>query len=582
VVVAVAVTAAMALSPALPRRDGSGVLGWRGGGIGGSGGERIVPNPLVNLRTDLTRLADIPAFVVSSSVPSYWRLTSLDTFDGTDWKSTGSYRSYGNRLPGTLPAGAAVRTVRATFRMQRLDSVWLPAQFNPISVDGARHVTYDPVSNSVLIAGQTTANMQYTITSYQYLDTISAADLGSAPPLTNDGLVRGNLELPQSVNGPIRALATSLTRGLSSEYAKALAIQNFLRGPQFVYSLNPPTDGSGTDALYNFLFTTRAGYCQQFAGAYAVLARAAGLPTRLAVGFATGQAAPGGAFQVRDKDSHTWPEVYFGPRYGWVPFEPTPGFAVPGTGSYDPTASTSGPSGPTTPIPTTVPTTVAPGPDVSVPAVQRPPGQSTHSSQAPGAASHESSGISWWWLVAPGLIAAWLVLNGVGPVLLRRLRRRRAARSGPGAMVLNAWSEVESELLWYGIRRRPHETYDEFAHRATLTLRREDIEPAGPYGGLESLAAMARRAAFAPSVPEGIGEQAEIVAGEVKGRLRSAISAKQRLARAWVPNPALWGRLRGRRKGDGGPDDLWLTDRSGPDGASAYGIGPDRRIGARR
>ncbi|MST35017.1 hypothetical protein GHK86_20090, partial [Acidimicrobiaceae bacterium USS-CC1] len=100
------------------------------------------------------------------------------------------------------------------------------------------------------------------------------------------------------------------------------------------YSLHPPVDGSGIGAIETFLFSTRTGYCQQFAGSYAVLARSIGLPTRLAVGFTTGRRIGPHRYQVTDADVHTWPEVWF-PRYGWVPFEPTKGvpgagFAIPG------------------------------------------------------------------------------------------------------------------------------------------------------------------------------------------------------------------------------------------------------------
>ena len=91
-----------------------------------SDGATIVPNPLVNLQTDLTKFSNIPAFRVSSSTPSYWRLTSLDSFDGSQWTSTGSYRSIGRRLPGSPPANTAVKTAVATFNIQQLDSVWLP------------------------------------------------------------------------------------------------------------------------------------------------------------------------------------------------------------------------------------------------------------------------------------------------------------------------------------------------------------------------------------------------------------------------------------------------------------------------
>lgn len=538
-VAAVAVVAAVALTPALAPRDGTGLVGWRNG-IGASGGERVVPNPLVDLRTRLTRYQNTPVFVVSSSIPSYWRLTSLNNFDGTTWTSSGDYASFGGRLPGAAPIGAAVRTARATFQIQQLDSVWLPAQFNPITVQGVRRVTYDQASDSLLAATATSNQLSYAVTSYQYLDTLSAAQLESAPPVSRDAGMAQELQLPSSIGGPITSLAGVLTQGLTSEYAKAVAIQDYLRGPGFTYSLDPPTDGSGDQAIYNFLFQTHTGYCQQFAGAYAVLARAAGLPTRLAVGFVTGTQAEADTYQVYDRDSHTWPEVYFGPEYGWVPFEPTKGFSVPGTGGY---AAGGGASQP--PV-TAVPTTVAPTSGASTSPATRttPKGAKSAATTLPAvAATHHGAHVSGWWLVVPALLVAWLAFNGAGPLVLRRARRRRAARAGPEAEVLNAWSEVAAELLWHGIRRRPEETDDEFARRAALAVRRLGVDGGWTYGGLEGLGAMARRAAFSASVPAGMGEQAATSAREIERRVATVSPRRRRLARLWSPPPGTWDRL---------------------------------------
>jgi hypothetical protein len=72
-----------------------------------------------------------------------------------------------------------------------------------------------------------------------------------------------------------------------------------------------------------FLFQIKRGYCDYYATAMVVLARAAGLPARLATGYATGAySAESGAFTVTEADAHSWPEVFF-PGTGWVAFEPT-------------------------------------------------------------------------------------------------------------------------------------------------------------------------------------------------------------------------------------------------------------------
>ena len=94
--------------------------------------------------------------------------------------------------------------------------------------------------------------------------------------------------------------------------AQAQALVNWFRSGQFRYTLDPPAT-SGPNPLVQFLTVTKAGDCQQFAGAYGVLARTLGIPTRLAVGFTPGRAGPGDTFTVTGADAHVWPQVYLGP-----------------------------------------------------------------------------------------------------------------------------------------------------------------------------------------------------------------------------------------------------------------------------
>ena len=545
-----ALVLAVALTPALAGRDGTGVFGWRVGNGSGGGGERIVPNPLVTLQTQLIQYADTPVFNVTSPVPSYWRLTALDTFNGVTWTSSGSYSTFGTRLPGVPTAARSVRTVHATFTIQDLQSVWLPEQFNPVEVSGARKVSFDPSSDSLLSATATTLGETYSVTSYQVLNDLSAAALRQAPAVSDPK----ETQLPPEVGGPITALAQEITAGQTTSYDKALAIQSYLRSSRFTYDLRPPTDGSGDQALYNFLFVTREGYCQQFAGAFSVLARAAGLPTRLAYGFATGEPVVGGAYQVYDRDAHTWPEVYFGPHYGWVPFEPTPGFEVPGSGGY--AGSAAGPAG-TEPTPTPT-TTVAPSSN-TVPVVKPKPSRS-------GAAATTTvpllnappprSGVSPWWLLAPGLVLAaglWAAANLAAREALRRRRLRRAARRGPAAVVGEIWASTTESLAWWHLTRRASETDDEFATRASVALARRGVTGPWAAGGLPLLAGLARRAAFAPSVPDDAVHRADAAAAEVRHRLTAATPWRRRLVQAVSLPPETGARLAGWVRVAAGP-----------------------------
>jgi transglutaminase-like putative cysteine protease len=131
------------------------------------------------------------------------------------------------------------------------------------------------------------------------------------------------LALPEDVPERVLALARDLTATAATPFDRARAIETYLRG--LPYTLNVTTPPSDRDVVDYFLFDLRKGYCDYYASAMVVLARAAGLPARLAVGYGTGTYdASEARYVVTEEDAHTWPEVYF-PAYGWVTFEPTAG-----------------------------------------------------------------------------------------------------------------------------------------------------------------------------------------------------------------------------------------------------------------
>ncbi len=131
----------------------------------------------------------------------------------------------------------------------------------------------------------------------------------------------GSSILLNSVYAGAYRLARRLARHAATPYAFVVAVKDFL-GHGFVYSQTPPVRSY---PLESFLFTDKRGYCQQFAGAMALLLRMGGLPARVAVGFTDGREDPAtGRWLVTDLDAHAWVEAWF-PRYGWVRFDPTPG-----------------------------------------------------------------------------------------------------------------------------------------------------------------------------------------------------------------------------------------------------------------
>ncbi len=133
-----------------------------------------------------------------------------------------------------------------------------------------------------------------------------------------------HLQLPDTITQRTRDLAAELTEGLDGPYAKAQAIEDYLRSYEYDLHVSEPPEDVEDVADY-FLFDLQRGYCDYYATAFVALARLSGLPTRFATGFAIGNWDPADSvWIITEAEAHSWPEVYF-PTYGWIPFEPTAG-----------------------------------------------------------------------------------------------------------------------------------------------------------------------------------------------------------------------------------------------------------------
>lgn len=125
------------------------------------------------------------------------------------------------------------------------------------------------------------------------------------------------------VSEEIQALADELTEGLEYDYQKAEALERFFKKGDFVYSLayEAPEE---LDTPEYFIFESKTGTCSDFATAYTLLARAAGLTVRYVEGFTTtqGQEPQPGTYYIYSENAHAYPEVYI-PGIGWKIYEPT-------------------------------------------------------------------------------------------------------------------------------------------------------------------------------------------------------------------------------------------------------------------
>jgi len=172
-----------------------------------------------------------------------------------------------------------------------------------------------PSPDSIAFVGDKASGDQPTLEFPAFHSTGSIAVLNGPAHATGARLIRS------SQYGEAYALARRLAGGARTPYQFVQAVEGYLDSGRYTYYENTP---SVSYPLESFLFTTHRGYCQQFAGAMALLLRLGGVPARVAVGFTPGRHdTASNTWQVTDFDAHAWDEVWF-PHYGWVRFDPTP------------------------------------------------------------------------------------------------------------------------------------------------------------------------------------------------------------------------------------------------------------------
>jgi transglutaminase-like putative cysteine protease len=525
----VAACAAVVVGPRLPGARSDGLVNWLDGPNRRSSSPRITVSPLVDIKSRLVDRSNTEVFTVRASDPTYWRLTSLERFDGSIWSSSGSFQPARRRLPAGVRTRAPARSVVQHFEIKALAAIWLPAAYRPQAFDGPRGVRFDPDSSSLLTDAESSDGLRYSVESA--IPDLAAAELTATPPGAPESLKLRYLDLPADFPESVTRQARQVTAGLSPFHA-ARALQDWFR-TNFTYSLNV-RPGHGEEAILRFL-RERRGYCEQFAGTYAAMARAIGLPSRVAVGFTPGT-PNGDALRVTAREAHAWPEVYLA-GFGWVAFEPTPGRAIPGgedyTGVEGPTAAAEAAAADESPGPTAAPpTTVSPAPAPSTPEEQEDPTQARQ-----GADEGSGSSLPDPWVTA-SVLAALAYLGGVPLARLVVRRRRRAAAATPTDRVLAAWQDAEEDLSVAGLGRHPAETGSEYARR--LANVGGPASSGRVAAGMAELAGHRSAAAFSPTgVDEGTAAQAERAAAAVTTALRSEAGPARRTLWALNPRPLM-------------------------------------------
>ncbi|HHU39422.1 MAG TPA: transglutaminase domain-containing protein [Propionibacterium sp.] len=394
-------------------------------------------DPSLDLKRNLVQGSDdvVIRYRTDSEGGTYLKLASLPALSAGGF-ALSDVRVATGRIPA--PPGSPPGERRTTtVEVGEFQSEWLPVPYAPVSFEapgdwGFALDTLDVMAMAGPDRGEATAGISYEVTSHEVrpdAEAIARAGSGGAPraELTS--------HLPAELPPRIRDLAHEVTAAAPTAGAKAQALEAFLRSDRFTYSTAPTTGtGDGLATIDDFLFESQTGYCEQYAGAMAIMAREVGIPTRMAVGFVPGT-QEGDAWAVTARDLHTWPELWL-EGLGWVAFEPTPSRGESsgmGTPASPQPGSTAEPTGGETAEPTPEPATASPepSPEPEPTAVPVPPVADAALGLLP-------------WLLG-GLVLALLVSTAVlAPRLLRARRRsqRLAGTGDPRADTLAAWEEV--------------------------------------------------------------------------------------------------------------------------------------------
>lgn len=283
-------------------------------------------------------LSDAVVMYVRSPSRSYWRSHSYDFYDGVTWSQSNKHLReieprFGVRFDMPQPLGAVrgwsevqsgveAQQIVQSFTLVRDQPNLVFAAYRPAHVFiTAEHVSLDG-GDGIRLPEGLKAGLTYSV--------ISERPDFEPELLRQDGrnyptaITARYLQLPP-ISGRVKNLAGRLAQPYDNPYDQVMALTRHLT-TGYPYNFFPPPHPPGAEVVDTFLFEDKEGVCEQYVTALVVMARSLGIPARIAVGYGAGDYNPvTNYYEVRLSHAHSWAEVYF-PSYGWVPFDPTPGW----------------------------------------------------------------------------------------------------------------------------------------------------------------------------------------------------------------------------------------------------------------
>lgn len=270
-------------------------------------------SPLDMIRSPLAAGADVEVFRVRADAASYWRLTTLPGFDGERWFAPANELGYIGDDDGGAREG---RELRQEIEIRALTGTLVPVAPEPVNATATDDLRWSQALGALVAMTELAPGDRFDVVSTS--PEFTAEELRAAT--TNDPPASGYVDLPDTVPASLLRTVDAVTAGAATDYDRLVVLQRWFQA-EFEYSTDVQT-GHGYAAIETLL-RTRVGSNEQFASTFAVLARTLGIPSRVAVGFTSGELRSDGWYSVANRNSHAWPEIWFD-GIGWTPFEPTP------------------------------------------------------------------------------------------------------------------------------------------------------------------------------------------------------------------------------------------------------------------
>lgn len=450
----------------------------------------VIIKPLSDIKRQLEVDPPIEVLRVTANRPTYWRLTGLDDYDGAEWVLRARPRQVQDGVIPDPEPPTTGETLTQHYRLTSLLAPWLPAAYAARSVQSPAEIEVDSGSQTLLLRGETSPGLSYTVDS-------------QLPSVTQNLVVP-----PGDVSDPRSELFGEIARPIvntRSPLDAARGLESYFKA--FTYD-EEVARGHTVQRLQQFL-SERRGYCEQFAATMTLMLRGLGFDARVGVGFLPG-VLRGGEHVVSTRDAHAWVEVNV-PGAGWVSFDPTPDRGIPS--SVPPELQEQEVEVPPPPVVTSEPE--------PTPFREDQAGEATETSRSIPVGRF-----------VPYVVAALAVC---APAIAKRIRRSRRRAGRPHHAVLGAFAELVDRAADLGFRSTVTETQREFGTRL-FRVDPEDEDAAA----CAQLVGITNRTLYGPAAPTAADAHASWQAlGTVLSGLRGRAPIWRRALAALDPRTLL-------------------------------------------